>query len=177
MNRNSQTSLEQYVSTLPNQQRIRDIAHTYGLDVTHIAWEDMGRDKDSSLGPCINDLTLCVGQTNEPLIRRPNFTDLTCDIPQEKFQLTVGNEDGRNLRSISLKDYLSNLDRHTENTKTKSLWVPRDDQGILVSTQACVLPLRDGKVEFNVQLFNYEYDEKDPQKSLLLSVIKVPVLK
>ena len=157
-------SLHKYVADLPSQSKVRDIAKTYGLDITHVAWEDMGRDKNSSLGPCINDLTLCVGDTNEPLIRRPNFTDLTCDIPPEKFSLTVGNElEGRQLRSVSLKEYLSDLTQFTENTKTKSLWAPRDDAGILVSTQACVLPLRDGKVEFNVQLFNYEYSKEDPQ--------------
>lgn len=86
--------------------------------------------------------------------------------------MTVGNERDNTLRHVTLKEYMSNLDKFTENGKTKSLWAARDDQGILVSTASIlrlslkirrVLPLKDGKVEFNVQLFNYEYDEKDPQ--------------
>jgi hypothetical protein len=158
----SSTSVEQYVADLASQNKARDMAHTYGLDIVSIAWEDMGRNKNSCYGPCINDMTLCVGKINQPIIRRPNFTDLTCDVPIDKFQCPVGNENDNPIHLISLKEYLSNLDRYTGNGKTKGIICDRDTH-ILTSTQACILPLRDGKVEFDVRLFNYRYDKEDPQ--------------
>lgn len=159
--RNASVSLEQYVANLSSNAKARDMANTYGLNVVSVAWEDMGRTKDSCWGPCINDMTLCVGETNQPMIRRPNFTDLTCDVPIDKFSCLVGNECNQPLKNVSFKEYLSNLDHYTANVKLKSLLCDRDTH-ILTSTQACILPLCDGKVEFDVRLFNYQYNKDDP---------------
>jgi hypothetical protein len=42
-----------------------------------------------------------------PVIRKPNFSDITCDIPLENFRVSVGNESGSdNLQNITLKEYL-----------------------------------------------------------------------
>ena len=51
--------------------------------------------------------TLFGGAKNMPVIRQPNFSDITCDIPLENFKVPVGNEKGSlDLKSISLKEYL-----------------------------------------------------------------------
>lgn len=37
-----------------------------------------------------------------------------------------------------------------------SLLAPERDTKVLTAAQYCLLPLRDGKVEFNVALYNYQ---------------------
>ncbi len=53
------------------------LASKHGLNVTTVAWEDNGRTKGSCWGPCISDMTLNVNDNALPLIRHPNYEDLT----------------------------------------------------------------------------------------------------
>jgi hypothetical protein len=55
----------------------RQLAGKFGLDVMSVAWEDNGRFKGSCWGPCISDMTLNVLDHALPLVRHPNFEDLT----------------------------------------------------------------------------------------------------
>ncbi len=159
-------TLLERISKLTQDQNATSLAQSFGLKIQSICWEDTARHNNSCYGPNISDMTLCVNDTSMPIIRRPNYADITCDIPIEKFKVKVGNEKeieyyNSNLTSICLKDYLKNISTFTNNPMLDSLYLNRD-KTILTSTQACILPLNNGKIEFNVKLFNYQYSEDNP---------------
>ncbi|MBO9999706.1 MAG: hypothetical protein J7641_12005 [Cyanobacteria bacterium SID2] len=162
------------------QALVRD----YGFNIVNVMWEDTGRYDNSAVGPNISDLTIQVQQYNPhsnqyelhlmPVIRYPNFTDFTADIPIDRFSLLVGNEKGESLNRVSLsevldnlRDYLSEPDSwESENT---SLLAERDTH-VLVSAQACFLPIPQGdKAQFNPVLFNYQSYQGDPAVLTLLA--------
>lgn len=93
----------QMVTEMPFSRSSRDIAGKYGLDIQLVAWEDNARYENSSWGPCISDMTLQVEGSMMPIIRSPNFTDLTWDVPVEKINLVVGNEVGGPLYKVLLR--------------------------------------------------------------------------
>jgi len=155
----------------------RRLTQRYGLSILDLTWEDTARFKDSSVGPNISDMTIQVQHRNTrtgeyelscmPVIRYENFSDRTGDVPLDKFYILVGNEDGRNLRRVTLKEFLGNTRAYLsepgswKGTRT-SLLSPRDSHA-LVSAQACFLPIpENGKAEFNPVLFNYQSVEDDP---------------
>jgi hypothetical protein len=146
----SSSSVMQSILTNPS---LRMIAKSRGLDITKVTWEDVGRSNNSCWGHQISDMTLAVEGELCPVVRKPNFTDLTCDLPINQFKVKVGNEDGKEtLELISLKEYLSSIP-----SKNGPVNLIRDrDNKILVSSQACILPLTDGKVEFRPKLYNYQ---------------------
>src|SRR5690606_6717557 len=90
-----------------------------GLNVLDVMWEDTGRFHGSSVGPNITDLTLQVryrepgaeGDSTAlmPVIRFPNFTDRTGDIPAKRFFVRVGNERGGALRTVALTEVLRDI--------------------------------------------------------------------
>jgi hypothetical protein len=94
----------------------RKYARQHGLDVMNITWEDTGRYKGSAVGPNISDMTIQVGTTNPktrrfevkamPVVRFPNFSDITTDIDPQAFTLLVGNEKGGRLKRVSLYEFL-----------------------------------------------------------------------
>ena len=95
------------------------LAAEYGLEILNVTWEDTGRYYNSAVGPNISDMTIQVGYGNPqtdryelalmPVIRYPNFSDLTADLRLEDFYLLVGNENGEELQSVSLREYLGNF--------------------------------------------------------------------
>ena len=95
----------------------RTLVQKYGLDIVNLTWEDTGRYKNSAVGPNISDMTIQVGLedpatgslevTCMPVIRYPNFRDLTCDLDPRDFTLLVGNHHGQTLRRVSLYDFLA----------------------------------------------------------------------
>jgi len=137
------------------------LARSHGLQLSTVAWEDTARTKGSCFGPNISDLSLMVpngpsGPRNAPLLRKPNFADLTSDQLMDSFTVNVGNEVNSPLSAIPLRDYIANISRYTGiRVKTGSLVSARDTH-VLTSAQACILPLRDGSVEFGVRLYNYQ---------------------
>lgn len=159
-------SLTNYIANLGQDMKNKAMATDNGLVIQKICWEDTARDKDSCWGPNISDMTLCVDGTPMPIIRHPNFTDKTCDYSIDKFYTTVGNEIGIQLRQIQLQEYLKNIGRYTDH-KVENMYLERD-QNILVSTQACILPLKDGKVDFNIKIHNYQYSKDDPAVLVLV---------
>jgi hypothetical protein len=149
----------------------------YGLDVLNVTWEDTGRYYNSAVGPNISDVTIQVQHINPdtgqyeltlmPVIRFPNFTDLTADIPIDEFYLLVGNERGNGLERISLENYLGNFRRFLSEPdswegRENSLLASRDSH-VLVSAQAAFLPIpKNGKASFNPVIFNYQSYQGDP---------------
>lgn len=152
-------------------QRAREIARRYGLDLLNLTWEDTGRYKNSAVGPNISDMTIQVDAPNGrtrlmPVFRFPNFSDLTGDLDPQDITLLVGNHRGRGLQRISLDDYLADFDRYVTGRDRRqediNLRADRDAQ-VLVSAQACFLPVpQRGKATFNPVVFNYQSTAGNP---------------
>ncbi len=121
-------------------------ARENNLSISGISWSDNARLKHSCLGPAICDMTLTVCDYLMPMIRRPNFSDETTDLPISLFSGNTGNESGSVKTNIPLKVYLEEY----------GLYLPRDEQ-ILTSAQYCVVP--DDK-PFVPQLFSINPREK-----------------
>lgn len=153
------------------------MAAEHGLQILNVTWEDTGRYYNSSVGPNISDVTIQVQHrgpardefqlTLMPVIRYPNFSDLSADIPIDQFFLLVGNEKGEDLHSVSLKEYLDNFRDYLGNPdswggRRTSLLAARDSH-VLVSAQAAFLPVpENGIAEFNPVIFNYQSYQGDP---------------
>lgn len=155
----------------------QQLAALHGLEILNVTWEDTGRYYDSAVGPNISDVTIQVQHRNPdsgqyeltlmPVIRFPNFVDLTADISPDEFYLLVGNESGSGLESISLTNYLRNFRRFLTDPdswdgRENSLLAPRDSH-VLVSAQAAFLPVpKQAKATFNPVIFNYQSYQGDP---------------
>jgi hypothetical protein len=158
----------------PEAQRLLE---RYDLNILNVTWEDTGRYYGSSVGPNISDVTIQVQHkdprtghyelTLMPVIRYPNFSDLTADISPDEFYLLVGNESGEDLQRISLTEYLSQLPRYLSDPNSwegdEVSLMSRRDTHVLVSAQACFLPVpEEGQAEFNPVIFNYQSYQGDP---------------
>lgn len=167
-------SLAQSLSKLNISQGNNDLAHAYGLKIQSTCWEDSSRTKNSCWGPNISDMTLTVDERRMCMIRKPNFSDVTCDLPIEDFAVTVGNEteDGQ-LKRIKLREYIESIEEFNKETafdhgREKASLLKDRDEHLLASAQACVLPLESSnlkdktdqtagqEVEFVPELFNYQ---------------------
>jgi hypothetical protein len=182
----SSPALHSQIAEIFNNGKLQKYASGQGLQILRTAWEDTGRSKNSSWGPNISDMTLAVAGTRMPIIRQPNFEDVSADLAIEKFNVTVGNETGSKPHRIPLKQYINEIGKWTgiggssttsidsgmcsssqatgTNTGAPGLknYLLERDSRILTSAQCCVLPLRDGKVEFAVELYNYQSRPNDP---------------
>jgi len=152
------------VAALPRDAAAKRALDKVGLCAYTITWEDTARTKGSSYGNNISDMTLNANNRDLPIIRRPNFSDLTWDSPHERIQLTVGNEHGEGTRQVSLKEYLTHIADHLHEPllyKGKSLFDAERDVNVLMAAQACMLPVPKGdgadkKTKFCVTLRNYQ---------------------
>ena len=157
--------------------RAQALVEKYGLNIVNVTWEDTGRYYDSSVGPNISDVTIQVQHrspergdydlTLMPVIRYPNFSDLTADISPDDFYLLVGNEDGEELERVTLTEYLSQLPRYLSDPDSwpgdEVSLMARRDTHVLVSAQAAFLPVpEEGMAEFNPVIFNYQSYQGDP---------------
>lgn len=159
------------VANMVSDGSVSSGASRRGLSVVNVMWEDTGRAQGSALGPNISDLTLQVRYREPergfvtalmPVIRFPNFTDRTGDIPADRFFVRVGNEKpgGGSLRTVPLAELLKDIRAFAtvpDSIKgSGNLLAPRDTH-FLVSAQAVFLPIpKEGKAEFNPVLFNYQ---------------------
>lgn len=156
-----------------------------GLDLLNLTWEDTGRYLDSSVGPNISDMTIQVGLKDPvtdyfelflmPIIRFPNYEDLTTDLDPEDFTLLVGNAKGEALQRISLYEFLKSPLNYLSDPESwpgkeiKTLLAERDTR-VLVSAQACFLPVpEEGIATFNPVLFNYQSYQEDPAVLTILA--------
>ena len=162
------------VAGMPSDRSLLTRTQRRGLSVVNVAWEDTGRAEGSSLGPNISDLSLQVRRRGEgggfestvmPVIRFPNFSDRTGDIPSDRFFIRTGNEKrgnnaNRALSSVPLTDVLKNIKAFASKPESilgdGNMFAARDSH-FLVSAQAVFLPIpKSGKAEFNPVLFNYQ---------------------
>lgn len=156
--------MNKLVSNIVSNRNTQDLLHGHGLVAQHISWEDTARSKNSCWGPNITDMTLRVEKENMPVIRRPNFSDMTRDVPIGNFKLNI---DGK---VLTLDEYLKNFGKYSK-TSTDSLFCERDSV-VLTSTQCCVLPVEKGKnTDFCVRMFNYQ-SSKDQSAVLVITVSK-----
>lgn len=166
----------QRVEQMPWQPETTQLARQHGLSVVNVTWEDTGRSKGSALGPNITDMTIGVrdsaGQLHPmPVFRFDNFTDVTADLSPDQFLLPVGNTWGaEQLQTVTLSDVLQDTRRYLHDPRSwggqgRSLWDQRDDAGVLVSAQACFLPVpQDGGHEavFTPVVYNYQSSVDNP---------------
>ncbi len=181
------TSYQEVVKQTVNMvqdSEAQKLASSFNLNVLNVTWEDTGRFKNSSVGPNISDMTIQVQQQDPrtgqhelslmPVIRRPNFSDESADIPLDRFFLLVGNEKGKDLQKVSLKEFLGDLRKYLNKPQSwkgnkKSLLADRDTHA-LVSAQAAFLPIpKQGKAEFNPVLFNYQSSAENPAVLTILA--------
>jgi len=156
--------MNKLVSNIVSNRNTQDLLRGYGLVAQHISWEDTARSKNSCWGPNITDMTLRAENENMPVIRKPNFSDITRDVPIGEFKLNI---DGT---VLTLDEYLKNFGKYSK-TSTDSLFCERDSV-VLTSTQCCVLPVEKGKnTDFCVRMFNYQ-SSKDESAVLVITVSK-----
>lgn len=165
------------VSEMVWDSSVRQMASKHGLDVVNVTWEDTGRYYGSCWGPNISDMTIQVHSyqngaehptlTCMPVIRYPNFHDLSADMDPDNFYMLVGNEIGEDLGPVSLTDFVDNLRFYLHDPESwegdeNGLLVERDSV-VLVSAQAVFLPIpEDGRATFNPVLYNYQSYEGEP---------------
>lgn len=162
------------VVAMPNDSDLGARVSRRGLSVVNVAWEDTGRSEGSSVGPNISDLSLQVRMRDDrgfsgavmPVIRQPNFSDRTGDVPADKFFVRVGNDRAGHLTSVPLTDVLKDIRKFVtapSNLQGSGNLLAARDSHFLVSAQAVFLPIpKTGKVEFNPVLFNYQSRPRDP---------------
>lgn len=168
-----------------NDPIARRLAESLNLNILNVTWEDTGRFYGSAVGPNISDMTIQVQQQDPvsrqhqlhlmPVIRHPNFEDISADIPLDSFFLQVGNENGEDLRRVALSEVLGDLRSYLHTPESwsgrgRSLLAPRRDSHVLVSAQACFLPIpQEGLATFNPVLFNYQSRPGDPAVLTILA--------
>ncbi len=163
----------------------RRLTEALELNILNVTWEDTGRFYGSAVGPNISDMTIQVQQQDPdtgrhqlhlmPVIRHPNFADISADIPLDNFFVMVGNEAGEDLRRVALGDLLGDLRSYLHEPgswsgRGRSLLAPTRDSHVLVSAQACFLPIpQAGLATFNPVLFNYQSRPGDPAVLTILA--------
>lgn len=161
----------QKVMSMTSDSNAKKLADKYGLNIVSISWEDNARSKNSCWGPCISDMTLCVDGHRLPIIRSNNFTDLTWDVEMKKIPVIVGNEKGHELKAVSLHEYLENFDKylHQKVDRKINLLRKNKDSHVIMSSQACFLPIEKEEVNFNVSIFNYQSTSLNPSVLTIVS--------
>ena len=173
----------QKVAGMVGDRTVQMGAQRRGLNAVNVTWEDTGRSVGSALGPNISDLTLQVRYRDTaggmrsalmPVIRFPNFTDRTGDVPADRFFVRTGNErPGKSpLRTVALNEVLKDIKSFASVPDSilgsGDLTAPRDTH-YLVSAQAVFLPIpKSGKAEFNPVLFNSQSAPKSPAVQSIL---------
>lgn len=157
------------VCSLPGDPRVIDLAFDHGLSVMSVAWEDTGRSHGSAMGPNISDVTIEVyddatGRRPEPhllpVIRHPNFRDVTADVPADRFSIRVGNAGSGSPRTVPLAQVIAGLSGYLSDRSSvfgeRDDFSDRRDTPYLVSAQFVFVPLSEsGVATFTPHIFNY----------------------
>jgi len=174
------------VAAMPENAAAQALVTRRNLAILNVLWEDTGRYLGSSVGPNISDVTIEVEMQSEgrrrtalmPVIRAPNFSDVTGDVPLEQIRVPVGNQTpgwkaGDPLTYIPLRELLADPARYLTfpdkgRIKGGSLLAKRDRR-VLVSAQATFLPVpAEGDATFWPVIFNYQSTKKNPAVLTLL---------
>jgi hypothetical protein len=144
------------------------LLESYGYKLQTISWEDTARTKNSCWGSNISDMTLKL-KSGEimPMIRKPNFADITYDVDISKFKLPLHNIGVKNI--VSLKEYLKDINKYVDNPNVSSMLLDRDEK-ILTQVQTCVLQHKpdEKQVEFTVNIYNYQTKKENPKVLVIL---------
>jgi hypothetical protein len=162
----------QRVADMVDDPNAQQLLERYKLQLLNVMWEDTGRWEGSSVGPNISDVTIEVedhGRTTlMPVIRYPNFSDLSGDVKMDSIMIPVGNHTSQGqLESISLSEFLKDPTRYMSlpqkgKIRGNSLFAKRDSHA-LVSAQTAFLPVpHEGKATFWPVIFNYQSYKKNP---------------
>ena len=174
----------QRVIAMPSNAELQRRASSRGLNVLNVLWEDTARSAGSAFGPNISDVTLQVleetpgGRRSHllPVLRFPNFSDRTADLPLDSLHVRVGNQrEGGELETVPLRAVLSDLGRYLSDPPVVrrrrvriDLTAPRDTHA-LVSAQHVFLPIpREGQATFTPVIFNYQSSVGNPGVLTLL---------
>jgi hypothetical protein len=175
--------IERTKSMIQDSQAQR-LAGDRDLQILDVTWEDTGRYDNSAVGPNISDMTIQVehrdprsGQSQlhlMPVIRYPNFSDLTADVPMQQLSVLTGNEKGDDVEPTLLAEVLEDLRSYLHEpdswTGRKNSLLAERDSHVLVSAQAAFLPIpASGEATFNPVLFNYQSYPGDPAVLTLLA--------
>ena len=160
------------------------LAAERNLQIMDVTWEDTARYDNSSVGPNISDMTIQVEHRDPrsgeaalhlmPVIRYPNYSDLTADVPMQQLSVLTGNEKGQDTQPTLLAEVLDDLREYLNEPdswkgRQKSLLAERDSH-VLVSAQAAFLPIPEGgEATFNPVLFNYQSAPEDPAVLTILA--------
>ena len=179
--RNDFSATIQRVTQMPMDQDLTRRAQQLGLNVVNVMWEDTGRFQGSSVGPNISDLTLQVRETVPggvrthllPVIRFPNFSDRTADIPANSLWVRVGNQRrGGAAHAVPLTEVLAHMKEYLSDPGSlpgDGDFLAERDTHFLVSAQHVFVPLpHRGQAEFNPVLFNYQSAPGSPAVLTLL---------
>lgn len=170
------------VVSMPNDTNLQSRASRAGLRVVNLMWEDTARSPGSSVGPNISDLTLQVREPLRgggirthllPVIRHPNFSDRSADVPAREIWVRVGNHrPGSALVNLPLSEVLGHLGSYLSSPDSLlgdgDFRAPRDTH-YLVSAQHVFVPIQSrGQAEFNPVLYNYQSQPGSPAVLTLL---------
>jgi hypothetical protein len=172
------------VVRMPSNRPLARAARAHHMRIQNLSWEDTGRSFGSSVGPNISDLTLEVHETRTnargrtftrtsllPVLRYPNFTDRTADLPSDQFWVRVGNQtagtENSALTPVPLTEVLGHLRTYLSDPESlrgdsDDFTAPRDTH-YLVSAQHVFVPLPQGaQVTWAPVLFNYQSSPSAP---------------
>ena len=168
------------VAGMTGDARTVGLFRAKGLDVLNLTWEDTGRWAGSSVGPNISDLTIqvldrpqCRGYSGcMPVVRMPNFADVSCDVPLDSLKVLVGNHNGQALQPVTLRTYLERFRdfQHSPTGYLEGSLLAERDSHVLASAQACFLPVaQGGQARFAPVLFNYQSRPGSPAVLVILA--------
>src|SRR3989344_6884240 len=121
MKSKSNEKINNLVSAIVSHKPTVDLLRAHGVEALKVCWEDTARKKGSCWGPNISDMTLIVkdGEQLMPVIRKPNFSDVTQDVPIDTFKIKLGNDTEQKSRIVTLSEYLKNLGDYVSDNMNK----------------------------------------------------------
>ena len=162
------------VANMVDDSDAQEMVAKHDLQLLNVMWEDTGRYEGSSVGPNISDVTIEVeadSKTHErylmPVMRHDDFVDTTGDVDMDKIWIPVGNQKGKKLKTVSLKDLLADPGKYMslpdQGTIVGGTLLADRDSHALVSAQHTFLPVpKDGKATFWPVIFNYQSYQDHP---------------
>ena len=167
------------VESMVRDPKATTMAKRHGLSLVNVSWEDTGRNKNSSVGPNISDMTIGVRDSHGklhpmPVYRFDNYHDKTADLDADNIWLRTGNENGGRLQTTKLVDLLDDLKSYLSRPSSfkaedDSLIAARDSH-FLVSAQACFLPISlGGEATFTPVIYNYQSRSGHPAVLTIVS--------
>ena len=84
--------MDEMIKKIKSITQLKQRAESYGLSIVTTSWNDCSRFNESNWGNCVADLNIRVDNFNMPIVKKPNFADITCDRRIDDFKVTVGNQ-------------------------------------------------------------------------------------